>query len=132
MRNKPEGEYTVVITNPDGQIVTTKFMLAAKTAMSKIAPKPLPASTTAIRVYPNPTPGDFRLQVQAAQNFTGRVVLLDLAGKQLSEQKFSLAKGENNISLSLSQFAAGSYIAAVYDAARNLVGTEVVIKQLGC
>lgn len=129
LRNKPEGEYTVVITNPDGQIVTTKFTIAAKPAMSKIAPKAVPVSTTAMRVYPNPTPGDFRLQVQAAQNFAGRVVLLDLGGKQLSEQKFSLVKGNNDIGLSLSQFAAGSYIAVVYDASNNLVGTQVVVKQ---
>jgi hypothetical protein len=129
IRNKPEGEYTVVITNPDGQIVTTRFTITAKTAMSRIAPKPLPVITTAMRVYPNPTPGDFRLQVQAAQTFTGRVILLDLAGKQLSEQRFSLVKGDNNISLSLNQYAAGSYVVVVYDAAGNMIGTQVVVKQ---
>lgn len=128
-RNKPAGTYPLVITNPDGQIVFTTFEIAVPTTTSRIAPRDFTETTQSMRVLPNPTPGEFMLQFSSAEPFAGRVILLDLTGKKLSEQKFSINKGANDLGLTLGSFTKGTYIAAVYDENQRLVGSQIVVKQ---
>ena len=89
----------------------------------------LPKQVNTLKVYPNPTPGEFRLQFNAPEAFAGKVLILDLNGKQLQEQKFSLVKGNNDIGLSLAAYAKGTYVAVVYNSNNTLVATQVVVKQ---
>lgn len=128
-RNKPAGTYTLVISNPDGQIVTTTFELAAPAVVSRIAPKDYTETLQSMRVLPNPTPGAFRLQFSSTDAYAGRVFLLDLTGKRLSEQRFSINKGMNDLGLSLGSLSKGTYIAALYDTQNRLVGSQVIVKQ---
>lgn len=128
-RNKPAGTYNLVISNPDGQIVTTTFELAAPAVVSRIAPKDFTETLQSMRVLPNPTPGAFRLQFSSPDAYEGRVFLLDLSGKRLGEQRFGINKGANDLGLSLGTLSKGTYIAALYDAQNRLVGSQVVVKQ---
>lgn len=128
-KNKPGGTYPLFITNPDGQIVYTQFTIAAPIPKSSIAARELTEIINSLKVYPNPTPGEFRLQLYSPVAFSGRVLILDLAGKQLQEQKFNLLKGNNDVGLSVAAYANGTYIAAVYTSSNTLVATQVIVKQ---
>lgn len=132
-RNKPADKYTVIITNPDGQVVTTeldvvtqtqKSMVGANTMVEEEVQKYMASSN----VIPNPTPGSFQLQVNAAQNWVARVVLMDVTGKRLSESRHSLGKGMNQIALSVAAYENGTYLAAVYNQKNVLIAVQKIVK----
>lgn len=133
-RNKPAGKYTLVITNPDGQIVTTDFEIAAPTltsttAVNSMVQKEVAKYIASSTVVPNPTPGNFQLQINATQSWMARVVLVDVTGKQLSVSRHSLGKGTNQIPLSVTAYDKGTYLAAVYNQNNVLIAIEKVVKQ---
>ncbi len=78
---------------------------------------------------PNPTPGNFTLQINAAQNWTARVVLMDVSGKQLAVSTHGLGKGANQIALSLAPYDKGTYLAVVYNQNNALIAVQKIVKQ---
>lgn len=133
-KNKPAGTYTLVITNPDGQIATTEFRIVAQAlntvpVTSAMLKKEIDAHVASATVTPNPTPGAFQLQVAAAKDWMARVVLMDVSGKQLSESRHNLGKGQNAIALSLAGRGKGTYLAAVYNQQNVLMHIQKVVKQ---
>lgn len=133
-KGKAAGTYTLVITNPDGQLVTTELKIVAASLNSSIVAnslvqKEVEKYLTSGSVIPNPTPGSFQLQINAAQVWMARVVVMDVTGRQLSESRHSLGKGANQIALSLAAYAKGTYLAAVYNQHNVLIAVEKVVKQ---
>jgi hypothetical protein len=133
-KNKPAGTYTVVITNPDGQVVTTELKITAETLKAITNANALQMEevqkwSTSSSITPNPTPGNFTLQINAAQNWTARVVLMDVTGKQLSVSSHGIGKGANQISLSLAAYDKGTYLAVVYNQINRLIAVQKIVKQ---
>lgn len=133
-RNKPAGKYTLVITNPDGQFVTTDFEISAQTLkavtrantmLQEEVGKHIASST----VIPNPTPGAFQLQIAAVKDWMARVVVMDVTGKQLSVSRHNLGKGNNQIPLSVAYYDKGTYLAAVYNQYNVLIAIQKIVKQ---
>ena len=88
-RNKPAGSYTLVITNPDGQVVTTDFTIVSQPVTTSPVTtnklqKDVKTFSTASRVVPNPTTGICTLEVTASKDWTARVLLMEVSGKQVS------------------------------------------------
>jgi hypothetical protein len=128
-RNKPAGTYTLIITNPDGQLVTTNYHITPQAIPGSDANAELQKVINSIKVTPNPTNGAFKLQFQSPINFSGKVMVMDVNGKQLLQQSLTIVTGYNEITLSLAEFTDGAYIVAVFDTSGILVATQVVIKQ---
>ena len=140
-KNQPAGQYFLIITNPDGQIAVAEYTVAATIPASnriqnsglasefntgdRIAQKYIVTSD----IYPNPTNGDFKLQVNAAADFKGRVLLITSAGKIISENPVNFIKGSHEVSLTLANLSSGNYLAAVYNADNILIAVHKIVKQ---
>ena len=133
IKNKPADRYTLVITNPDGQFVVTDYFLlpswlnsaTVATAADKAAKEFVTSST----VYPNPASDEFRLVVNAAKDVAANVIITDISGKHLLENKYQLNKGSNELTLSLANYDKGTYIVAVYNPNHLLIALQKVVKQ---
>ncbi|WP_132056159.1 T9SS type A sorting domain-containing protein [Pseudocnuella soli] len=128
-RNKAAGTYTLIITNPDGQAVTTNYHVTPQAIPGSDANAELLKAINSVKVTPNPTNGAFKLQFQSPVNFTGKALVMDVNGKQLLQQPLNVVVGYNEISISLADFTDGAYIVAIFDTSGILVATQVVIKQ---
>jgi hypothetical protein len=136
-KNKPAGNYFLIITNPDGQFAVSEYTINATTITptvgigsesnsgDKIAQKYIVTSD----IYPNPTSGEFNLQIKAATDFEARVLLITSSGKIISENSFNLTKGFRSISLSLANLSNGNYLAAVYNVDNTLIAIHKIVKQ---
>jgi hypothetical protein len=62
-----------------------------------------------VSIMPNPVATKAMLSISSAQKSTMEIIITDLAGKQLSKQRVVLLAGSNQVSLNLSNLAAGSY-----------------------
>ena len=62
-----------------------------------------------VSIMPNPVATKAMLSISSAQKSTMEIIVTDLAGKQLSKQRVVLLAGSNQVSLNLSNLAAGSY-----------------------
>lgn len=133
-KNKPAGTYTLVITNPDGQIVTTEFEIVAQAvnaapAANKLQQKDIEMYSASSSITPNPTNGNATLRLTAAKDWTARIVLMDVSGKQLSENRHTVSKGVNEFQLTLAAYDKGTYLAAVYNQANVLIALQKIVKQ---
>jgi len=137
-KNQPAGKYSLIITNPDGQLVTTEFNLTAdispnaitspganKIVSDAIARKFIVTSS----VYPNPANNEVKLRVNAATSFTGKVILMNAGGTIISQTSHNFATGHGDVSLSLANVSNGTYITAIYNQDNNLIAVHVVVKQ---
>ena len=131
IKNKTPGTYTLVITNPDGQVVTTDFTLISSSSL--VTQHSLNNTLTNLinttTIYPNPTSGEVTMAIDAVKAAKGNILLLDVNGKKMLERNLTLNKGTNETTLSLAGLSNGTYIAAIYDANNVLIATHVVVKQ---
>lgn len=128
-RNKPAGTYSLIITNPDGQLATTNYHITSQAIPGSDANNELLKVLNSIKVSPNPTNGIFKLQFQSPINFSGKVLVMDVNGRQVFQQSVTVVQGYNETTLSLAEFTNGTYIVAVFDTSGILVATTVVVKQ---
>ncbi|MEJ7683189.1 MAG: T9SS type A sorting domain-containing protein [Segetibacter sp.] len=126
---KPAGQYLLIITNPDGQLVVTDYTIAANTATiagnnlsaaKTLRDKIAQAFITRSEVFPNPTTANTTLQINAAKEHAARIVLVNVDGKKVFERSYSF---------STEKIARGTYIAAVYNADNVLIATQKIVKQ---
>lgn len=130
-KNKAAGQYLLIITNPDGQLVVTDFTIMVNdTIAANRAPRDVATSyITGSQVFPNPTHDNVTLQVNAAKEHTAKIVLIDVNGKQVFERKYNFSKGSNQALLPTEKLNKGTYIAAVYNADNVLIATQKIVKQ---
>lgn len=139
-KDRPAGNYFLVITNPDGQIAVTSFHLTGKSENE--SERPITAAPVeskediaarafiaASNIFPNPTNGEFKLQVRAAKDFSGKVVILSSTGSVVSQNTYNFSKGSLGIPLSLQGLGNGIYLAAVYNEDNILVAVHKIAKQ---
>jgi hypothetical protein len=135
-KNKPAGLYPVVITNPDGQVDVTYFIIIPAAAKSiakdnSTAQRALIAQSYITRssVFPNPTNRDVTLQITAAKEHHAKIVLIDVNGKQLFQQNYNMVKGSNQAVLPTEKLNKGTYIAVVYNSDNIVIATQKIEKQ---
>lgn len=133
LKNQPAGAYLLIVTNPDGQIAVTSYYnagsesnsLAARSLNNKIAETYISGSS----VFPNPTTDNVTLQINAAKEYQGKIVLIDVNGKKLYEKNYSFSKGSNQTVLPTEKFNRGTYIAVIYNSDNVLIATQKIVKQ---
>ncbi|HXS54964.1 MAG TPA: T9SS type A sorting domain-containing protein [Hanamia sp.] len=145
-KNQPKGKYSLVITNPDGQVVTTDFTIDSKKQDSndKIAisnngnnlnsdkllnDNIVKKYIVTSEAYPNPTTDQVKLQVNAVKDFKGKIILMSASGKVISQNSYNFSKGNTQTTLSLYNLSNGNYIAAVYNQNNVLIAAHTVVKQ---
>jgi len=138
-KNKPAGQYLLIITNPDGQLVVTDYTIAANTttpvtgnnspAQRGLREKIAQAYIMTSEVYPNPTTANTTLQVNAAKEHIARIVLFAINGKQMFERNYTFSKGSNLTVLPIERLIKGTYIAVVYNTDNVLIATQKIVKQ---
>lgn len=132
------GPGLLIITNPDGQIAVTSFLIlpanpfitgnnasAQRALQDKIAQSYITGSS----VFPNPTTDNVTLQINAAKEHTAKIVLVDVNGKQLFQQNYDFIKGNNQAVLPTGKFTRGTYIVAVYNSDNVLIATQKIVRQ---
>lgn len=77
------------------------------------------------RLYPNPTPGSFRLDVQAPSSGTIAIDVFDVRGRQIHSQTFTgLTLGEHTLTITPPNLASGRYFVRYTDPVKHLVTTS--------
>ncbi|GEO11516.1 hypothetical protein SAE01_40120 [Segetibacter aerophilus] len=138
-KNKPAGKYTLIITNPDGQFVVVEFKIVKDVSTTQTSSSSTGLTQAGIEklqqdfvkassVFPNPTENDVTVRIDAAKNYKGKIVVLDLSGKRLSERNYSFTKGNNQSQVSLAGYTKGAYIIAVFNSENLLVAHYKVVK----
>ena len=84
----------------------------------------LNASKKNIRIYPNPSTGEFVINYTAATVAQVVVKVLDLSGNELYVNLFVISEGENNLKINLPNVAKGLYLIDLND------GTEKTIHKI--
>ncbi len=140
-KNKPAGKYFLIITNPDGQIAVAEYNITAVAPGATLSQRSGSATANdagdqlarkyivTSDIYPNPTSGGFKLQVNAAKDFKGKILLITAGGKIISESSFNFSKGSRIVPLSLANAGSGDYLAAVYNEDNVLVAVHKIVKQ---
>ncbi len=138
-KNKPAGQYLLIITNPDGQLVVTDFTLTANTsaliaennsaAQRALHVKIAQAYIIKSQVFPNPTTKNVTLQIDAAKEHIAKIVLVNADGTQVFQRNYTFSKGSNQAVLPTEKFTRGTYIAAVYNSDNVLIATQKIVKQ---
>ena len=138
-KNQPEGQYFLSITNPDRQFVITEFTIdghnhadavAGNTGSDKILSDAVVKKfIVSSGVYPNPAGNEVKLQVNAAKDFTGYIILMNAGGTIISQTTHSFSQGNSEASLSLATLSKGTYVAAVYNPDNVLIAVHTVVKQ---
>ncbi|MEJ7680899.1 MAG: T9SS type A sorting domain-containing protein [Segetibacter sp.] len=138
-KNKPAGQYILIITNPDGQLVVTTYTITANTiitvagnnssAQRALRDKIAQTYITESKVYPNPTSKNATLQITAAKEHVAKVVLVNADGKQVFQRNYTFSKGNNQAVLPTEKLTRGTYIAVVYNSDNVLIATLKIVKQ---
>jgi hypothetical protein len=129
------GSYTLKVINPDGQSVTTDYIINANSSIASNNPRlsgvngKLSTAITTSSIAPNPASNEATLQFTAANSFNGKILLLDMSGKVVQEKANQFIKGNNNATLSLANLGRGTYIVAVYDANNMPAAVQKLVKQ---
>lgn len=80
-----------------------------------------------IRVYPNPTEGEFSLEMQGWENIEVRAEVYDLQGKKVAGKEFEIGSGYAREFFDLSEVGAGTYFMRIWDGERMHV--KEIVKQ---
>lgn len=138
-KNKPAGQYILIITNPDEQLVVTTYTITSNTtttiagnnssAQRALRDKIAQSYITGSAVFPNPTPGKATLQINAAKDHGAKVVLINIDGKRVFERNYSFSKGSNQAVLPTEKLTRGTYIAVVFNADNIITATQKIVKQ---
>lgn len=139
-KNKRAGKYLLIVTNPDGQFVSTEYKLekidATSETTSNNAAAITQAATEKLRksfikastVFPNPTENNVVVEIDATKGYAGKVVVLDLTGRKVLEQNYTFIKGQNQVQLSLSKYSKGTYIITIFNSDNILIATHKIVK----
>ncbi len=138
-KNQPDGQYYLSITNPDGQFVITQFTIdghnpantiAGNTGSDKLLSDAVVKKfIVSSSVYPNPADNEVKLQVNAAKDFTGRIILMNVNGSVVSNTTHNFSQGTSEASLSLTTVSKGTYVTAIYNQDNVLIAVHTIVKQ---
>lgn len=85
---------------------------AVKRALSRVGITHEPSELKCL-LYPNPTNGNYQIQLLGKRNETADIRVLDAGMREIQTRSFNLNEGENNIPLSLDYVADGMYFVKI-------------------
>ena len=138
---KPAGDYTLTITNPDGQAVSSIFTLdscignpftqiennSRKNAEAVTPPEHYEANFE-VNSFPNPATDMVRVTIKSPIDQFVTESLVDFTGRKLFEKGVHLAKGTSEVQFSIASLPAGTYFFQVKNAGSQLLQTVKIIK----
>ena len=80
-------------------------------------------------IFPNPASTHFTLQMNAAKDFTGKILVMNISGKIIYQRSNSFTKGYKEILLPLDGLSSGTYVTAIYNSDNVLIAVHTVVKQ---
>ena len=86
------------------------------------------SSIESIRTYPNPTNGEFNLEISSLREDNVRVMLVNPQGKIVSKELINASKGLQNIKIDVSDFNPGLYFLHVISEDQKFVEKVLVIQ----
>jgi hypothetical protein len=72
------------------------------------------SSLEAVRIVPNPSDGNFKLQFNASGESSKKIVMLNALGQVVITKDYTTAKGMNTVELDASTLPKGVYIIKIY------------------
>ena len=79
-----------------------------------------------VRIYPNPSHGQFSVEIETENNMTADFIIYDLTGRVIASQQNVLHTGANTVSISLNSIAAGTYVLQMRNGSKQHVSTFIV------
>lgn len=112
------GPYTVTLITynvcGDSAVSTQQITIA-------ILGEESPMDEIQMALYPNPSNGNFTLELNLQQDDTALIEILDITGKSIYQQQLQVAAGMNQLPVSLNQIAAGTYLLRLKTSTKNHV-----------
>lgn len=68
-----------------------------------------------IVVYPNPSDGNYTLQLNSGENKIIHYSIYNIAGQKLKESRLAISNGKSKVALNISSFASGMYMLEIND-----------------
>ena len=81
---------------------------------------------TAVKIYPNPSNGQFSVEVNTENSFMAEVIIYDLTGRIISSNNEQLHSGVNTISIDLDHIAPGTYVLQMRNGDKQFVSSFIV------
>jgi len=81
---------------------------------------------SSVKIYPNPSNGQFSVEVETENNLTAEVVVYDLTGRIILSQQNVLHSGVNAISMNVEGVASGTYVLQMKSGDKQYVATFIV------
>ena len=81
---------------------------------------------SSVSIYPNPSDGQFTVEIQTENNLQADFIIYDLSGRIISSQQKSLQSGSNSIKINLKNIAAGTYILQMRNGDQQHISTFIV------
>ena len=81
---------------------------------------------SSVKIYPNPSNGQFTVEVETENNLTAEVVVYDLTGRIILSQQNVLHSGVNAISMNVEGIASGTYVLQMKSGDKQYVATFIV------
>ena len=79
-----------------------------------------------VKIFPNPSNGQFSIEVEMENNLTAEVVVYDLTGRVILSQQNVLHSGSNTISMNIEGVAPGTYVLQMKSNDKQYVATFIV------
>lgn len=86
-------------------------------------------STPQVKVYPNPTSGDTRIDIQLPRAAKISITLTDVSGKEVYEHHGMSTALNHSITIPMTQFASGNYIYTITNESGVLLSNGKLTKQ---
>jgi hypothetical protein len=131
------GDYTLTVTNPDGQTAFTTFhsdgcpVLAPVTSSSPVTSMEISTelkNNRITRVYPNPTNSNVTFDFISKANQKITVEIFDMYGRKMMSEGLNVNSGVNQRQISLSRLLAGTYIIEFKDVDNKTIDKAKVLK----
>ncbi|MCK5857437.1 MAG: T9SS type A sorting domain-containing protein [Bacteroidales bacterium] len=79
-----------------------------------------------VKLYPNPSNGQFSVEIETENSFTADVVVYDLTGRTVLSQQNGLHSGLNTLSINVDGVAPGTYVLQLRNNDKQYVATFIV------
>lgn len=125
--------YQVEAVNPNGCNPTAKTGGYNSSKSNIISTEPNSIQSIAVnvgvRIYPNPSTGEFTLSMDASGNQNVQVMVTDVVGTLILQTEYRLTNGNNQQQLNIDNATQGIYFVHLLGSEGNRLGSYKVVKQ---
>ncbi len=82
--------------------------------------------SSSVKIYPNPSNGQFTIEIETENNLTADVIIYDLTGRIILSQQSVLHSGSNTIMMNIEGVAPGTYVLQMKNGEKQYVSSFIV------